>query len=95
MSGYLIVQVQVTDPEQYKKYTAVTPGLVQRFGGKFIVRGGPVVALEGEHDGRRMVVLEFPSVEQATAFWNSPEYAEAKKLRADAAVVSSVAIAGV
>ncbi|MDE3155348.1 MAG: DUF1330 domain-containing protein [Acidobacteriota bacterium] len=95
MSGYLIVQVQVTDPEQYKQYTAVTPGVVARFGGRFLVRGGPVTELEGRHDGRRVVVLEFPSVEQAVAFWNSPEYAEAKKLRADAAVMTSIALAGV
>ena len=95
MSGYLIVQVKVTDPEQYAKYTAVTPDLIQRFGGRFVVRGGPVEELEGQHDGRRVVVIEFPSVEQARTFWHSPEYTEAKTLRANAAVVTSIAVAGV
>ncbi|HVC21157.1 MAG TPA: DUF1330 domain-containing protein [Vicinamibacterales bacterium] len=94
MSAYLIVQVQVTDPQQYAKYTAVTPALLQQFGGRFIVRGGPVEALEGTHDGRRVVVIEFPSVEQARTFWRSPAYAEAKKLRAEAAVVTAIVIPG-
>lgn len=85
MAAYLIALVAVTDPEQYAEYTKHTPRIVDRFGGRFIARGGEVTTLEGEPETRRVVVLEFPSVEVAEEFYASEEYGMAKALRAGAA----------
>ena len=74
MSAYLICTVRVEDPETYKLYTAVTPALIARHGGRFLVRGGPVETLEGPVFGDRLVVVEFPSMEAARALYASPEY---------------------
>ena len=52
MPAYVIAEVSINDPEQYKKYTAVTPGIIKKYGGKFVVRGGDVQTLEGEHEIR-------------------------------------------
>lgn len=95
MAGYLIARVNVTDPEQYRKYTQVTPELIASFGGRFIVRGNPPVTLEGPEETHRIVVIEFPSRERALEFYNSPEYAEARKLRLNASVGSFIAVEGV
>ena len=74
MSAYLIATVRVDDPETYKLYTAQTPALIARHGGRFLVRGGPVEALEGPELGERLVVIEFPSMAAAKAMHGSPEY---------------------
>ena len=94
MPAYIIARVEVTDWTRYREYTKATPAAIARFGGKFIVRGGEIVNLEGEPESRRLVVIEFPSLEQAKAFYSSPEYAEAKKLRAGAAVGQFIAVEG-
>lgn len=83
MSAYLIAMVRVDDPETYKKYTAKTPDIIARHGGKFLVRGGEVEALEGEPFRDRLVVLEFPSKEHVQNFYQSPEYQEIVKYRHD------------
>lgn len=95
MAAYIIAQVNVTDMEQYKKYTAVTPGIIEKHGGRFLARGGETVALEGEPPAGRVVVLEFPTLEQAKAFYNSEDYAAAKALRAGAAEARFFALDGV
>ena len=94
MPGYLIARVNVTDPEQYRKYTQVTPGVIEKYGGRFIVRGGPAVTLEGPEETNRLVVIEFPSRERAIEFYRSAEYQEARKLRKGAALGSFVAVEG-
>ncbi|MEQ9487397.1 MAG: DUF1330 domain-containing protein [Alphaproteobacteria bacterium] len=95
MTAYLIATVRVDDPETYKKYTAQTPALVTKYGGKFIVRGGEVEALEGPAFDRRIVVLEFPSKEVVRTFYNSPEYQEVAKIRHAAAESSFLLVDGV
>ena len=67
MKGYVIGRVNVTDPEQYKKYTAKTPASIASFGGRFVVRGGESTTVEGEEETSRIVVIEFDSFEQAKA----------------------------
>jgi uncharacterized protein (DUF1330 family) len=74
VSAYLICTVRVDDPETYKLYTARTPALIAKHGGRFLVRGGPVETLEGAAFEDRMVVIEFPSMEAARALYTSPEY---------------------
>ena len=95
MTAYVVARVKVTDPEQYKRYTARTPDCIASFGGRFIVRGAEPVTLEGPEFRDRMVIIEFPSLERAKAFYNSPEYTEIKALRAHAAVGEFVALEGV
>ena len=81
MTAYLICTVRVDDPETYKEYTARTPALIAKHGGRFLVRGGPVETLEGPPFGDRLVVVEFPSAEAARALYESPEYREAMAFR--------------
>jgi len=95
MPAYIIARVEVTDWNQYRDYTSDTPAATARYNGKFIVRGTEILTLEGEPETRRLVVIEFPSLEQAKAFYNSPEYGEAKKLRAGAAIGQFIAVEGV
>ncbi len=94
MSAYLIAKVDVTNMEQYKEYTKVTPDIIAKFGGQFIVRGGKSVTLEGPEEKRRVVVVEFPSLDQAVACYNSDEYQAAIEIRAGAATASFVAVEG-
>jgi uncharacterized protein (DUF1330 family) len=81
MSAYVLAQIEVHDWDTYKKYTARTPAIIAKHGGRFVVRGGETAVLEGEGAGRRIVVLEFPSMEAARAFYHSPEYQEVKRIR--------------
>ena len=81
MSAYVIVQVDVKDPTRYEDYKKMVPPSLEKFGGRFIVRGGKTHTLEGDWAPKRFVMVEFPSVEQAMAWWDSPEYRAARDLR--------------
>ena len=81
MAAFVIANVTIEDPVRYEDYKRMVPGTLASFGGRFIARGGQIDVLEGEWKPNRLVILEFPSVERARAWWNSPEYAEAKALR--------------
>lgn len=94
MPAYLIARVQVTDWSRYREYTKATPAAIERFGGRFIARGGETVTLEGPEETGRVVIIEFPSLAQAKAFYNSAEYSQAKKLRAGAATGQFIAVEG-
>lgn len=84
MAAYLIADVEVSDPEQYKQYTALTPAAVAAAGGRFIVRGGRSETLEGDWQPSRVVVIEFPDYPTARAFYDSALYLEARGKRAGA-----------
>jgi uncharacterized protein (DUF1330 family) len=81
MSAYVIVDVEVTDPAGYEEYKKLAPPAVALYGGKYIARGGKNETLEGDWQPNRLVILVFPSVEQAKAWLNSPEYAPARAMR--------------
>ena len=70
MAGYIIAEVEVNDPETYATYRAKTPGVVERYGGRFIVRGGAAETLEGDRPPARIVVIEFPDVAAARRFYD-------------------------
>jgi uncharacterized protein (DUF1330 family) len=82
--GYLIGDIEVTDPDLYSKYAAGVPGTVAFYGGKYLVRGVAGEVLEGEWTPKRLVVLEFESIQRAKEWYNSPEYANLKKIRQSA-----------
>jgi uncharacterized protein (DUF1330 family) len=95
MSAYIIVDIDVTDPQGYEYYKQLTPVSIALYDGKFVVRGGAPEMLEGDWESGRIVVLEFPSVEQAKKWWNSPEYAPAKDIRHKTAKTRMIVVKGV
>jgi uncharacterized protein (DUF1330 family) len=95
MPAYVIVETDITDPEQYEQYKAASPGAVAAGGGRFVVRGGELAVLEGDWNPSRLVVLEFPDLEAAKAWYASEQYQAAKQLREGAASLKMVAVAGV
>ena len=94
MPAYVIVQTDITDPEQYEKYKAASPGAIAAGGGRFLVRGGELAVLEGEWQPSRLVVLEFEDLAAAKRWYESDAYQEAKKLREGAASLRIVAVQG-
>ncbi|HQZ40899.1 MAG TPA: DUF1330 domain-containing protein [Vicinamibacterales bacterium] len=90
--AYLLVQADVTHQDRYAEYAKVAPDIVQKYGGRYLARGGRSVTLEGPPARGRVVVIEFPSVEAAERFYASPEYSQARKLREGAADVQFVIV---
>lgn len=72
--GYMVVHLEVTDPQKFEEYRTQVPATIEQYGGKYLIRGGEMETLEGDPLPGRTVVLEFPSVEQARTWYNSPEY---------------------
>ena len=95
MPAYLVVEVDVHDSKRYEDYKAMVPPSLEAYGGRFLVRGGKVENLEGDWAPQRFVLVEFPSVEQAKAWWASAGYAEAKALRQATATTQMIVVAGV
>jgi uncharacterized protein (DUF1330 family) len=95
MSAYVIVETEVTDPEQYERYKAASPAAIAAGGGRFLVRGGELEVLEGDWSPSRLVVLEFEDLEAARRWYHSQAYQEARKLRAGAANFRAIAVQGV
>jgi uncharacterized protein (DUF1330 family) len=94
MPAYIIVEVTVHNPTEYEDYKKLTPGSLNNFQGKFIVRGGKTETLEGDWSPKRFVMLEFPTVELAKAWWASEEYAPAKALRQRTASTKMIMVEG-
>jgi uncharacterized protein (DUF1330 family) len=85
MAAYLIAHLTVTDPEAFQDYQRVVPAVVQRFGGRYLMRGGAVETLEGQWRVPRLVVIEFPSLDQAKDFYRSADYQKILPIRLAAA----------
>ena len=94
MPAYLISIIEITDPAAYEEYRKLVGPVLQKYGGKFLVRGGKIDYLEGEWRPKRVVVVGFDSMERARAFSDSPEYAPAKAARHRASVSSVIVIEG-
>ncbi len=94
MTAYVIVDIDVKDPESYKQYVALAPATVEKYGGKYLARGGHTETLEGDWIPKRLVILQFESVERARQWLDSAEYTPVKRLRHQAAVSNMVAIEG-
>ena len=95
MTAYIIARIEITDPERYPDYTAETPALIARHGGRFVVRGGTPAALEGPEERRRVVVIAFPDRAAAEAFYNDPDYAPVRSIRWEAARSELIVVDGV
>lgn len=81
MPAYVIADVEITDPAGFEEYRRQVPATIEKYGGRFLVRGGQHETLEGDWRPHRLVVLEFPSLEAARRWYDSPEYREPKALR--------------
>ncbi len=92
MPAYWVARSKINDPVEYKKYTDLVPGIIAKFGGKVLARGGEFRILEGPEDFERHVVVEFASLEQAKACFNSPEYVEAAAFRRAGAGINELVI---
>jgi uncharacterized protein (DUF1330 family) len=81
VAAYLLVEIDVIEPETYARYRELAPPIIAAYGGKYLMRGGATETVEGTWQPKRLVILEFPSMERLHAFYNAPEYAELKALR--------------
>ncbi len=95
MPAFLVVEVEVVDKDRYEAYKEMVPASLQAYGGRFLVRGGSLETLEGQWSPKRVVILEFPSMAQAKAWWGSKEYAQAKALRQATARTQMILVEGV
>ncbi|HEX5170423.1 MAG TPA: DUF1330 domain-containing protein [Cyclobacteriaceae bacterium] len=94
MKAYIIVDVKINDPKRYEDYKKLTPASLNLFDGRFIARGGQTETLEGDWQPGRIVIIEFPSVEKAKAWWSSDIYAPAKALRQETAFTRMILTEG-
>jgi len=94
MAAYIIADVDVTNPAGYDEYRRQVPATVEKYGGRFVVRGGALEGLEGGWSPKRIVVLEFPTVDAAKRWYNSPEYKPLIALRQKASRGSLVVVEG-
>lgn len=94
MAGYIVVEIEVVDQAGYDEYKILAPASIKEYGGRYLARGGACETLEGGWAPKRLVVLEFPSVEKARAWWSSDSYAGPKALRQRTAKTRMVLIEG-
>jgi len=95
MSAYIVVEIDIHDAPTYERYKALVPPTIAAYGGRYLARGGEVETLEGDWTPARLVLLEFPSVERARAWWSAPEAAKVKALRQQSARTRMIVVAGV
>ena len=95
MVAYVINDMEVTDPQLLDEYKKLSPATVVQYGGRFLARGGQMETLEGTRSPKRLVILEFPSIAQAKAWVNSPEYAPARRVRQKASRSNIIVVDGV
>jgi uncharacterized protein (DUF1330 family) len=95
MAGYLIAEIEVHDPALFEEYRKQVPATIARYGGKYLVRGGATDTIEGGWAPARVVVLEFPSLEQARKWYHSPEYEPLLAMRLRAAKSKAILAEGV
>lgn len=95
MSAYVIVEIEVTDPVGYEEYKKQAAATVHQYGGKYIVRGGKAEVLEGDWKPKRIVVLQFDSMERAKEWLNCEEYREPRKMRHATAKTNMILVEGI
>ena len=94
MPAYVVVGIAIHDAATYERYKELAPASIAAHGGRYLARGGAVDVLEGSWRPPRFVILEFPTADRARAWWNSPEYAQAKALRQKSAHTEMLVVEG-
>ena len=92
--GYLIIKINISHTELFKQYPPLSTKAVEKFGGKYLIRGGAFEVVEGKWPAERTTVVEFESFDKAKEFYNSLEYNEAKKVRQKSADTDFILIEG-
>ena len=95
MPAYVIADVKVTDPAKFQEYVSQVPATVEKYGGKYRVRGGAIEKVEGDWEPSRMVVIEFESMEQLKKWYHSQEYSNPMRLRHESANATVIFVEGV
>ena len=95
MAAYVITVIEVNDPAGFARYRDMVVGTIDPFGGRYIARGGAIQTLEGDWQPQRVVIAEFPSAEQARAWWDSPAYAAAKAQRQQSSRTEMIIVEGI
>jgi uncharacterized protein (DUF1330 family) len=95
MPAYVVANVRVEDTERYPDYSAQVPATIERYGGRFLARAGRAERLEGSVEPERFVILEFPSYEQAKAWYESEEYRPLLELRQATSTGDLILVEGV
>jgi uncharacterized protein (DUF1330 family) len=94
VAAYVIADIEITEPVTYDEYKKAASEALTRYGGRFIVRGGKTEKLEGSWDPKRVIILEFESLEQAKRWWASEEYKAPKELRRSASTANMILVDG-
>ncbi|MCH8225443.1 MAG: DUF1330 domain-containing protein [Chloroflexi bacterium] len=94
MAGYIIADIDVTDPAGFEEYRQKVSPMIAKWGGKYLVRGGSMETVEGEWAPKRLVVLEFESLERAKEFYRSEDYRPVMEIRHKTAVSNLVIVEG-
>ncbi len=92
MTALVIVDVHVADPVRFEEYKKLVPPTLAPYGGRFLARGGRVEVLEGDWEPTRIVVIEFPTLERARAWWASDEYRVPKQMRTESAETRMIVV---
>ena len=93
-AGYVIAQLKVTNPENYKEYVEKVPDVVKKYGGEYLVRGGEYKVMEGKSPYSRNVLIKFPTYEKALEWYNSEEYKPVKQIRLENSKSNQIILKG-
>ena len=94
MPAYVVVDLDVTNPDIFDQYRQLVPDTIAKYSGKYLIRGGKYTTLEGTWQPSRLVVIEFPSIEQARKWYDSEEYRGPKALRCQCANTNALVVEG-
>lgn len=94
MPAYIVVDIEIHDADTYAAYRELAPASITEHGGRYLARGGRTEPLEGTWTPSRFVILEFPTLQQARAWWESSAYADAKRLRQECATTQMLLVEG-
>ena len=95
MAAYVVADVEITDPQMFSRYREQLPATVEQYGGRFTIRSGRHEVLEGDWRPHRLIVVEFPDLSRAQAWYHSAEYAPLIALREKSARTNLVIVEGV
>ncbi len=94
MSVYMIIQITILNHELYSRYVEEVPGIIKKYGGRYLVRGGKVVPMFGNWNPERIILIEFETMEQLMNCFDSPEYLKIALSRENSTVTESIIVNG-
>jgi uncharacterized protein (DUF1330 family) len=93
MSAFVIAELSIHDPKEMEEYKRITSLTIAAFNGKYVVNRAPAIILEGDWKPERIVVVQFPSVDEANKWWNSELYSKAKEIRQRSSTTKMIIVA--